>query len=294
MLENLARSLGEHVWLLVSSGLVLGLVVGSFLNVVIVRLPKIMERQWKAECALLLEAPDKAPDSSRPFDLVRPASHCPGCGRGIRAWENIPLLSFVLLRGRCSGCGMRIPLRYPLVEALTAALSALTLWHFGASLFGLLVLLMVWALIAMSFIDLDTQLLPDSLTLPVLWLGLLASLHPESLVGPKAAIVGAAAGYLSLWLVYHLFRLLTGKEGMGYGDFKLMALLGAWMGWIALPLVIILGSGLGVLAAIVMALGGRKVAGTPMPFGPFLAGAGLVALFAGEPIIQTYLRLSGL
>ncbi|MDQ2069492.1 prepilin peptidase [Natronospira bacteriovora] len=281
-------------WLFWSGLAAFGLIVGSFINVVIHRLPIMMMRGWKAECAELLETPDKAPDGEQTYDLVRPRSACPGCGRAIRAWENIPIISYLILRGRCPGCGMRISLRYPLVELLVGLLTVGVIAAFGVSIFSLALLPLVWALVAMSFIDLEHQLLPDQLTLPLLWLGLLVALHPSAPLDPADAIIGATVGYLSLWSVYQLFRLLTGKEGMGFGDFKLMGLLGAWMGWTVVPLVVLLGSGLGVLAAIGMALAGRKVSGQPMPFGPFLAGAGLVALFWGDHIIEGYLRLSGL
>lgn len=284
----------ELPWLFYLGATLLGLAVGSFLNVVIHRLPRMMERAWRSECAALLEQPDQIPPAEEAFNLVRPRSCCPGCGRMITARDNLPLLSWLWLRGQCRHCGMRIALRYPLVELLTAIFTVLTLWHFGPSLEGLAGLVLVWSLIALSFIDLEHQLLPDQLTLPVLWLGLLLSLHPDMPLTPEQALIGAAAGYLSLWSVYHVFRLATGKEGMGYGDFKLMGLLGAWMGWTVIPLVVLLGSVLGLLAALGLALTGRRIAGVPMPFGPFLAGAGLVALFIGEPLITGYLHLSGL
>ena len=292
MLETLDAVRLELPWLFWLGATCLGLAVGSFLNVVIHRVPRMMERAWRSECAELLEQPEHKP-ADEALTLVRPRSRCPGCGKLITALENIPVLSWLWLRGRCSRCGMRIAFRYPLVELLTAGLTLLTLWHFGPSLYGLAALVLVWSLIALSFIDLEHQLLPDQITLPVLWLGLLVSLHPQSPLEPTQAIVGAAAGYLSLWTVYHAFRLLTGKEGLGYGDFKLMGLFGAWMGWTVIPLVVLLGSVLGLIAALGVALTGRKVAGVPMPFGPFLAGAGLVALFAGEALIESYLRLSG-
>lgn len=293
MTEFLDSFREEIPWLFWTAALLLGLAVGSFLNVVIHRLPRMMERAWRQECAALLEQPDQAP-AEEGFDLVRPRSRCPGCGRLITALENLPVVSWLWLRGRCRHCGMRIALRYPLVELLSALLTVLTLWHFGPGIQGLACLVLVWGLIALSFIDLEHQLLPDQLTLPVLWLGLLLSLHPQMPLAPEQALIGAAAGYLSLWSVYHVFRLFTGKEGMGYGDFKLMALLGAWMGWTVIPLVVLLGSVLGLFAALGVALSGRPIAGVPMPFGPFLAGAGLVALFVGETLIRGYLHLSGL
>jgi leader peptidase (prepilin peptidase)/N-methyltransferase len=293
MIETLAFFESEMPWVFWTGAVGFGLIIGSFLNVVIHRLPLMMMRGWQTECAALLEVPEKAPPESEPYDLVRPRSACPGCGRAIRAWENIPIISFLVLRARCPGCGMRISIRYPLVELLTALLTVYTLHTLGTGLYGLTAVILVAALLAMSFIDFEHQLLPDQLTLPLMWLGLVISIHPDTPIGPDAAIIGAAAGYLSLWSVYHLFRLLTGKEGMGYGDFKLMALLGAWMGWTVVPLVVLLGSALGLLGALVMAVGGHKVRGQPMPFGPFLALAGIAALFHGDAIIQGYLRLSG-
>lgn len=293
MIDTLAALQSDFAGIFWTGVVGIGLIAGSFLNVVIHRLPVMMRRGWETECAALLEVPDRAPPEGEPYDLVRPRSACPGCGRAIRAWENIPIASYLLLRARCPGCGMRISLRYPLVELLTALLTVYTVHSFGTDLHGLGALALVWSLLAMSFIDFEHQLLPDQLTLPLLWLGLLVSLHPEAIVSAREAIIGAAVGYLSLWSVFHLFRLLTGKEGLGYGDFKLMALLGAWMGWTVIPLVVLLGSALGLLGAVVMALGGRTVRGQPMPFGPFLAAAGLVALFHGEAIIDGYLRLSG-
>ncbi|MCP1726120.1 leader peptidase (prepilin peptidase)/N-methyltransferase [Natronospira proteinivora] len=293
MIDTLIAFKAEFTWVFWIGATALGLIVGSFINVVIHRLPIMMMQGWKSECAALLEAPEHAPADEAPYNLVKPRSRCPGCGRMIKAWENIPLISYLLLRARCPGCGMRISLRYPAVELLVATLTVGILLSSGISLFSLTLLPLVWGLVAMSFIDLEHQLLPDQLTLPLLWLGLLVSLHPSAPLAPEQAIMGAAVGYLSLWSVYHLFRLLTGKEGMGYGDFKLMGLLGAWMGWTVIPLVVLLGSALGLLGALVMMLAGQKVQGRPMPFGPFLAGAGLIGLFWGDPIIEHYLRLSG-
>ncbi|MEA5444825.1 A24 family peptidase [Gammaproteobacteria bacterium AB-CW1] len=294
MIEFLSAFRAEFTWVFWFGVVAFGLIVGSFINVVIHRLPIMMMQGWQRECAELLQCPDKAPTESDRYDLVKPRSACPGCGRMIKAWENIPVISFLLLRARCPGCGMRISLRYPLVEILVAVLTTGVILAFGLSLHSLAMLPLVWALVAMSFIDLEHQLLPDQLTLPLLWLGLVISLHPSAPLDPGQAVIGAAVGYLSLWSVYHLFRLLTGKEGMGYGDFKLMGLLGAWMGWTVIPLVVLLGSGLGVLAAIGMALAGRTVRDRPMPFGPYLAGAGLVALLWGDAIISGYLRFSGI
>ena len=267
----------------------LGLCVGSFLNVVIHRLPRMMEREWQAQCAELRgETPSTA---EAPLSLSRPRSRCPHCGHPISALENIPLLSYLLiLRGKCSGCGQAISPRYPLVELLSGLLSAYAAWHFGPTLQTAGALLLIWALIALSFIDLDTQLLPDSITLPLLWLGLLFNLM-RTYADIDGAVIGAMAGYLSLWSIFWLFKLATGKEGMGYGDFKLLAALGAWLGWQTLPLIVLLSSLVGALVGIgliVVAKHGRNV---PIPFGPYLATAGLIALFWGRDLTLAYLRL---
>ena len=264
----------------------LGLVVGSFLNVVIHRLPVMMERQWRAQCEQWLSGQDGAPPPER-FDLVQPRSRCPQCGHAIAAWENIPIVSYVMLRGKCSACGKAISLRYPIVEMLTAALSVAVAWHFGLTWQTGLALLLTWALLSASFIDLDHQLLPDVILLPTLWLGLLASLFGV-FQDSRASIIGAVAGYLSLWSVYHIFRWLTGKEGMGYGDFKLFALLGAWLGWQSLPLVILLSSLVGASVGIVLILALGRDRNLPIPFGPYLAGAGWLTLLWGQDILHWY------
>ena len=264
----------------------LGLCVGSFLNVVIHRLPKMMERQWRAECAELAGG-QPAPPAER-YNLVVPRSACPSCGHRITALENIPLLSWLALRGKCSACGTRISARYPAVEALTAALSAYVAWHFGFGLAAAGALLFTWAMIALTFIDLDTCYLPDSITLPLLWLGLLLNLN-GTFAPLSAAVIGAAAGYLSLWAVYWAFKWATGKEGMGYGDFKLLAAIGAWLGWQMLPLTILLSSLVGAvigISLIVFAGRGRSV---PIPFGPYLAIAGMIALLHGPALTRAYL-----
>lgn len=264
---------------------VLGLMVGSFLNVVIYRLPRIMEREWQAQCAELhgLPAPDQPP-----LSLAVPRSACPACGHTIRAVENIPVLSYLWLRGRCANCGARISPRYPMVEILTAALSALAAAYFGYGAHAAGAILFIWALIALTFIDFDTQLLPDSITLPLLWLGLLFNLH-NGFVPLRSAVIGAMAGYLSLWSVYWLFRLATGKHGMGFGDFKLLAAIGAWLGWSMLPLVILLSSATGAVAGIALIILAKRGRSVPIPFGPYLASGGLIALFWGNAIVQTYL-----
>lgn len=261
------------------------LLVGSFLNVAIHRLPRMMEAEWHAQCAELRG--EALPDAPR-YNLWLPRSACPQCGHPITALENIPLLSWLWLRGRCSACRAPIGARYPLVELLTALLSAAVAWKWGASVQTAGALLMVWALIALAFIDLDTALLPDSLTLPLLWLGLLFNLggHFSSL---PDAVVGAMAGYLVLWLVYWLFKLATGKDGMGYGDFKLLAAIGAWLGWQMLPVTLLLSSVVGAAVGIAMIVLVKHDRRVPIPFGPYLAGGGLVALFFGADLTQAYL-----
>ncbi len=268
----------------------IGLTVGSFLNVVIHRLPLMMERDWQAQCQEYLGEP---PKEQSPLSLAKPASHCPHCGHKIRFYENIPVLSYLWLRGRCSACQQAISVRYPLIELLTAVMSAVIAWHFGFGWQAGAGLLLTWALIALSVIDTDHQLLPDVITLPFLWLGLMLSLFPV-FADVRSSLIGAIAGYLSLWTVYQLFKLLTGKEGMGFGDFKLLALLGAWMGWQSLPLIIILSSAVGaVLGGAMIALRGRDRA-QPIPFGPYLAIAGWIALLWGEHISSAYMRWSGI
>jgi leader peptidase (prepilin peptidase)/N-methyltransferase len=284
-----------HVWFsgfsdpiafTVSCG-VLGLLVGSFLNVVIHRLPKMMERDWHGQCA---ELRGEEISQSDPLSLAKPRSRCPACGHAITALENIPVLSWLFLRGRCSACRTAISARYPIVEALTGALSAFAAIHFGFGWMAAGAILLIWCLIALTFIDFDTQLLPDSITLPLLWAGLVINLS-GTFADLPSAVLGAVIGYLSLWSVYWGFKLTTGKEGMGYGDFKLLAALGAWLGWQMLPLVILLSSLVGAvvgIALIVLAKQGRNV---PIPFGPYLAAAGLLALFWGKELTQSYLRL---
>lgn len=266
-----------------------GLAVGSFLNVVIHRLPKMMERDWQAQCA---ELAGQAPPPATPYDLARPPSSCPSCGRRIRVHENIPLLSYALLRGRCAGCGTRIGVRYPVVEALTGALTGYAAWHFGFGWGAFGAMLFLWCMLAASFIDIDTQLLPDSITLPLLWAGLLFNLR-GTFVDLQSAVIGAAAGYLVLWSVYWLFRLATGKEGMGFGDFKLLAAIGAWLGWKILPLVILLSSFVGAVVGIAMIVLARRGREVPIPFGPYLACAGTVALFWGQGLVDRWLRALG-
>ena len=282
--------------LFIGATAILGLLIGSFLNVVIFRLPRMLQHQWQVQCReylALADEPASDGPADQPFDLIRPASHCPQCGRGIKAWENIPLLSYLFLRGRCAGCGTHIPLRYPLVEAITGVMSAVVAWHFGFSYAAAGALLLTWALIALTFIDFDHQLLPDNITLPFLWLGLGFNVFAVyTTLG--AAVVGAMAGYLVLWSVYVSFKFFTGKEGMGYGDFKLLALLGAWLGWQALPVIIILSSVVGALVGIALVVLRRHGRDVPIPFGPYLAAAGWIAVLWGEPISAGYLRWAAL
>jgi leader peptidase (prepilin peptidase)/N-methyltransferase len=270
---------------------VLGLIVGSFLNVVILRLPARMEYFWKHDAREMLEL--GADDETVPPDLVRKGSHCPHCKHPLAAWDNIPLLSWLMLRGRCRYCKAPISIQYPLVELLCGVASAVVVWHFGVTWQAGAGLLFTWFLVAAAGIDFRTQLLPDSLTLPLLWLGLLLSLIPV-FVGTREALIGAAAGYLALWSVFWLFKLATGKDGMGYGDFKLFAAAGAWMGWTALLPVIILAALSGALTGIILLRVRGQDRSMPFAFGPFLAIAMWIWLVAGQPILAAYLRLTGL
>ncbi len=268
---------------------VLGLLVGSFLNVVIHRLPKMLEQEWHANCADLRGEP--TPSVER-ISLARPRSRCPHCGHQISAVENIPVVSYLMLGGKCSHCMARIGLRYPFVEALSGLLSGYAAWHFGPGLTATGAILFVWILLALTFIDIDTQLLPDSLTLPLIWIGLLFNID-GALVDIKSAVLGAVAGYLALWSVYWLFKLATGKEGMGYGDFKLLSAIGAWLGWQQLPLTILLSSVVGAAIGTVLIVVSRRGRGVPIPFGPYLAIAGMIALFWGKSLTSSYLGLLG-
>jgi leader peptidase (prepilin peptidase) / N-methyltransferase len=301
MLNDLAALYTGSPALFSTSVFVLGLVIGSFLNVVIYRLPIILERDWRSQAAeLLLPAAQTASVTPERFNLSTPRSACPTCKTPISSWQNIPVVSWLALRGRCAACKARISMRYPLVELSTACLSAWVAWHFGFGAPAACALLVTWVLIALTGIDIDHQLLPDSLTLPLLWAGLLAAVVVGPIAGSplpvsaRDAIIGAAAGYVSLWLVFHGFRFVTGKEGMGYGDFKLFAALGAWLGWKLLPLVILLSAATGaVLGILMIGLRGRDRA-TPMPFGPYLAAAGWLALMYGDFLVGSYMRISGL
>ncbi len=287
MLEQLATS---PTFLLTLAGL-LGLIIGSFLNVVAYRLPIMLETRWKEECAALHNHAVPGPRSR--FNLLVPRSTCPSCGHMITALENIPVLSYLFLRGRCSACKAPISIQYPVVELVTGLLSLYAAWHFGVSLELYAALVLTWILVALTVIDLNRHLLPDALTQPLLWIGLLVNLGGV-FTDYTSSLLGAVFGYLALWTVFHLFKLVTGKEGMGYGDFKLLAALGAWLGWQVLPLIIILSSLIGAVVGGALMFANRHQRGNPLPFGPFLAGAGLVALYWGDSLIEGYLRFSGL
>ena len=268
-----------------------GLLFGSFFNVVIHRLPKMLQNDWTGQCEELLgvSARSKKTDVS----LIRPGSCCPHCSNSISAMENIPVLSFLALRGRCRHCQARISFRYPLVEALTAVMFSVVAWSFGFSYAAGAGIVLTALLIPLIFIDIDEQILPDNLTLPGLWLGLAANTFGV-LTDLQSAVIGAIAGYISLWLVYHGFKLMTGKEGMGYGDFKLLAMLGAWLGWQMLPLVILLSATVGAVIGVCLLLLGNKSRDTPIPFGPYLCFAGWIGLLWGHEIVQSYWRFAGL
>ena len=269
---------------------VLGLMIGSFLNVVIHRLPRMLEMEWKRQCA---ELRGEQPDPSPPYNLVVPRSSCPNCNHAITALENVPVISYLLLRGKCKSCGAAISLRYPLIESISGFLSAYAAWHFGFGLAAAGAMVLIWSLLALTAIDFDTQLLPDDVTLPLIWTGLLFNLFGTFTSLPDS-VAGAVAGYLSLWTVYWLFKVTTGKEGMGYGDFKLLAAMGAWLGWQMLPLIILLSSLVGAVIGIAMIVIFKHGRNVPIPFGPYLAGGGLIALFWGQTLTQGYLRLIAL
>ncbi|MEQ1439897.1 A24 family peptidase [Fontimonas sp. SYSU GA230001] len=286
LLQGLQTSPG----LLVVACTALGLVIGSFLNVVILRLPRMMELAWRREARELLELP---PVEEAPLSLIRPASRCPGCGAAIKPWHNVPVLGWLWLRGRCAACRAPISAQYPLVELACGVLSALCAVRFGWGPQLAAALVFTWVLLTLALIDLRTTLLPDDLTLPLLWLGLGLSLVPV-FAPPPSAIVGAMTGYLSLWSVFQLFKLATGKEGMGYGDFKLLAAIGAWLGWQALPMVILLSSLVGATVGIGMVLFLRHDRRVPIPFGPYLAAAGWLALMYGDRLQSAYFQAIGI
>ncbi len=280
--------------LFIGISFVLALLIGSFLNVVIYRLPIMMERDWRAQCEEIAETPAAELPTGR-FDLVAPRSRCPSCGHTITAIQNIPVVSYLVLGGKCASCQAPISRRYPVIELLTAVMTAIVAWRFGFGWEAAAAILMTWTLIAISVIDIDHQIIPDSISLPLIWAGLFLSLFHESagaeilFVDPSTAIAGGLAGYLSLWSIYHLFRLLTGKEGMGYGDFKLLAALGAWLGWQMLPLIILLSAFVGAIVGVALIAFKRQDRNVPIPFGPYLAAAGWIAMLYGPQIMDTYL-----
>lgn len=279
----------ESAFLLLSGAFILGALVGSFLNVVILRVPPLLEYNWRCQCRELLEAEGEAQEP--PPGIVTGRSKCQDCGHQIRAWENIPLASYVFLKGKCASCKKRISIRYPATELATAILYTITIWHFGPTIQGGSALIITAFLIALTCIDFDHQLLPDNFTLPLMWGGILLSIwsvHTDLV----SSVTGAAVGYLILWSIYHLFHLLTGKEGMGYGDFKLLAALGAWLGWQILPLVILFSSIAGAATGIALMATGQLEKDKPMPFGPFIAMAGWIALIWGDLFVDTYFGIS--
>lgn len=280
----------ESAPLLYAGVFIFGAVVGSFLNVVILRIPPMLEFDWQGQCRELLELDPSTEE--RPPGIVFSRSHCMKCGHGIKSYENIPLISYAALRGKCSACKARISPRYPLVELLTGVLFVVTIWHFGPGLQGLTALFLTAMLIALAGIDIDHQLLPDNMTIPLMWAGIVISFWSIH-VDLAASVLGAICGYLALWTIYHAFRLLTGKEGMGYGDFKLLAALGAWMGWQMLPLIILFSSVVGAVVGLALMGMGRMNKDKPMPFGPFIAAAGWIALIWGDQIIDFYARSGG-
>jgi leader peptidase (prepilin peptidase)/N-methyltransferase len=284
-LIELSNILQQSSTIFIATSVVFGLMVGSFLNVVIYRMPKMMEHEWQNNC---LELQGKEVPTQTKFTLSQPRSTCPNCGHKISTWENIPIISYVALRGKCSNCRTPISLRYPFIEALTGILVGLISWKFGYSSVSFFAWIFTFSLISLTFIDFDTQLLPDDITLPLLWLGLLFNLN-HGFTDIKSSVIGAAAGYLILWSVYWLFKLIRGKEGMGYGDFKLLAAIGAWFGWKLLPAVILLSSTLGAVIGIALIVITKRGKEVPMPFGPFLAIGGIAALFFGQQLASIYL-----
>ena len=279
--------IASNTTLLLVYSFVIGAFIGSFLNVVIHRIPVMLERQWKSECQELL-SPDTNTPILQKYNLCVPRSHCPACNHQVKAIENIPIISYLFLKGKCSNCGTKISVQYPLVEFLTAILTIIVVWKFGFSWQSLGGVLLTWFLIALSGIDLKTHLLPDNLTLPLLWLGIIFNIF-TTYTDLTSSVLGAIFGYLSLWSVFHLFILITGKEGMGYGDFKLLAALGAWLGWQSLPLIILLSSAVGAIFGISMIVIKLQERSQPIPFGPYLAVAGWIAMLYGNQLIAFYL-----
>lgn len=292
MLQNFLDALALFPALSLGLALVVGLIVGSFLNVVIHRLPKMMEREWKQQCELLLDTNNTSTtENTHPFNLMVPRSRCPHCGHAITALQNIPVISYLVLRGKCAGCKAAISPRYPIIELVTGLLSVAVVGYLGLTSTALLGLVFTWCLITLTMIDADTQLLPDDITLPLLWLGLIANSFGV-FTTLESALWGAIGGYMVLWSIFWLFKLLTGKEGMGYGDFKLLAALGAWMGWQVLPQIIILSSLVGAVVGIALMLIKKRGKEVPIPFGPYLAVAGWIAFVWGDSINRHYLSLT--
>ncbi|MCW8930051.1 MAG: A24 family peptidase [Gammaproteobacteria bacterium] len=310
---NIISYLNANLDFFLFSVFLFSLLIGSFLNVVIYRTPIMLKREWRIDCVAFLSdelepaelkeqaylISDKMKNGTESkkedtFNLSVPRSRCPSCGHQITALENIPIISWLVLRGKCSECQSRISIRYPIIELTTALLSVLVAYYFGVQWFTLAALFLTWALITLTMIDYDTQLLPDNITLPFLWLGFLVNLLGISDISLQNSVIGAMVGYLSLWSVYQLFKLITGKEGMGYGDFKLLAVLGAWLGWQALPLILFLSALVGAVVGISLILFMGRDKSIPIPFGPYLASAGFISLLWGEPIKQLYFSISGI
>jgi len=286
--SNLLLSyLANNLQILLVYSFVIGSLLGSFLNVVIHRVPLMLERQWKTDCQELLEQNTNS-SSQEKYNLFTPRSHCPSCNHQVKAIENVPIISYLFLRGKCSNCGIKISLQYPLVELFTAILTTFVVWKFGISLQSLGAVALTWYLIALSGIDIKTQLLPDNMTLPLLWLGIILNIF-STYTDLTSSILGAIFGYLALWLVFHLFKLVTGKEGMGYGDFKLLAALGAWLGWQSLPLIILLSSAVGAIIGLTMIATKLQERSAPIPFGPYLAVAGWIVMLYGNQLMGFYL-----
>jgi len=289
----LIDALQNNPALLIAFATIFGLLVGSFLNVVIYRLPLMMEREWTSECRVLLELDEDKSSTEDVFNLAHPNSHCPNCNAPIKFWQNIPVISYLLLKGRCAACNTAISARYPIVEAVTGLLSGVIAWQLGSPYLVLAGLLFTWCLISLTMIDADHKLLPDQITLPLLWAGLIV--NSFGLFIPLAdALWGAVFGYMSLWTVFWAFKLLTGKDGMGYGDFKLLAALGAWMGWQSLLVIILMSSLVGAVVGSLMLVASKRGRNTALPFGPYLAAAGWITFLWGEQIAQFYFRLTGI
>ena len=291
---DITTAMQSHLWFYLTTIGLVSLCIGSFLNVVIYRLPLMMKREWQTECRIVLadEVNSKQQAEQAPFNLVKPNSTCPKCKAPIKAWQNIPIISWLFLKGQCATCNNPISVRYPLVEAITAILSLVVAYTFGATEQALLYIVVTWALVALTFIDIDHMLLPDQLTLPLLWLALIASVMGYT-IAPSDAIIGAACGYLSLWSVFWLFKLITGKEGMGYGDFKLLAVFGALLGWQSLLTIILLSSVVGAVIGIALLSIQGKDKATPIPFGPYLAIAGWITMLWGPQLQNSYFNFIG-